>query len=73
MRNLSLLGVVLVVLGVGALLVGHFSYYKTTPVLDAGPLHVTAQEEHHVSIPTIAGIIVLIAGFGLIVMGRKTA
>jgi len=72
MRNLSLLGVVLVVLGAGALLLGHFSYFETKPVLDAGPLHVTAQEEHHVSIPLIAGIVVVIAGVGLIVAGHRT-
>jgi len=44
MRNLSILGVVLVVLGAGSLLLGHFSYSDTKPVLDAGPIHVTAQE-----------------------------
>jgi hypothetical protein len=73
MRNLSVLGLVLVVLGVGCLLLGHFNYSDSKPVLDAGPIHVTAHEEHSVSIPTIAGIAVLIAGIGLIVIGRRTA
>lgn len=73
MRNLSALGVVLVVLGVGGLLLGHFSYTDTKPVLDAGPIHITSQENHYVSIPTIAGIVVLLAGLGLIVMGRRAA
>lgn len=72
MRNLSILGVVLVILGVGGLLLGHFSYSDTKPVLDAGPIHVTAQEEHRVSIPTIAGIAVLVGGIGLILIGRRT-
>jgi len=72
MRNLSILGVVLVILGAGGLLMGHFSYSDTKPVLDAGPIHVTAQEEHRVSIPTIAGIAVLIGGIGLILIGRRT-
>jgi hypothetical protein len=71
MRNLTLLGVVLVILGVGGLLFGHFSYSETKPVLDAGPIHVTTQEQHHVSIPTIAGIAVLLGGIGLIVLGRR--
>lgn len=71
MRNLSILGIVLVVLGVGALLLGHFSYTDTKPVLDAGPIHVTTQEEHYVSIPTIGGIVVLVAGIGLIIFGRR--
>ncbi len=71
MRNTFILGVVLVVLGAGSLLFGHFSYSDTKPVLDAGPIHVTAQEEHHVSIPTIAGALVLAAGIGLVIFGRR--
>jgi uncharacterized membrane protein len=73
MRNLTILGVVLVVLGAAALLFGHFSYSQDKPVLDAGPIHVTSQQEHHVSIPTVAGVLVLIAGFGLILAGRRSA
>jgi len=73
MRNIMTLGVILLVVGVAVLLVGHFSYTETKPVLDAGPIHVTTQEEHHVSIPTIAGIVILIAGAGLLVFGRRAA
>ena len=73
MRNFLILGVVLAILGAGSLLFGHFSYSETKPVLDAGPIHVTAQEEHYVSIPTIAGALVLIAGIGLMMFGRKAA
>lgn len=73
MRNLTLLGAVLVVLGVGALLFGHFNYSETKPVLDAGPIHVKTQEEHQVSIPTIAGIVIVIAGLGLVAAGRRSA
>ena len=73
MRNLLALGIVLVLLGVGGLLLGHFSYTETKPVLDAGPIHVTTQEEHRVSIPTIAGIVMLLAGVGLIIVGRRSA
>ncbi len=73
MRNLGILGVVLALIGVGVLLFGHFTYSETKPVADIGPLHIDAQEEHHVSIPTVAGIVVLIAGLGLILMGRRTS
>ncbi len=73
MRNLTLLGVVLIVVGVGALLFGHFSYTQTKPVADIGPVHINAQEEHYVSIPTVAGIMIVIAGLGLVVVGRQSA
>jgi hypothetical protein len=71
MRNLLALGIVLVLLGAGGLLIGHFSYTDTKPVLDAGPIHITTQQEHRVSVPTIAGIVMLVAGIGLIIIGRR--
>ena len=61
MRNPSLLGIVLVLIGVGILLFGHFTYSETRPVADFGPVHTNSHEEHHVSIPAIAGIVVAIA------------
>ena len=73
MRNLFSLGVVLAILGAGSLLFGHFTYSDTRPVLDAGPIHVTAQEEHHVSIPTIVGVVALAAGLGMMMIGRRSA
>jgi hypothetical protein len=73
MRNLTYLGIVFAILGVAALLFGRFGYTDTKPVLDVGPIHVTSQEEHSVSIPMIAGVVILIAGLGLIVAGRRAA
>lgn len=71
MKNLSLLGVVLIGLGVAALFFGHFSFSETKPVLKAGPLQINSQEDHTVWIPTAAGIVVLLAGLGLVIAGRK--
>ncbi len=73
MRGLTLIGVLLVLLGVGALLFGHFTYSETKPVADVGPIHINSQEDHTVWIPTIAGIVVLLAGVGLIFAGRRNA
>ncbi|HEX4303591.1 MAG TPA: hypothetical protein VHZ78_12420 [Rhizomicrobium sp.] len=73
MRGLTLIGVVLIVLGVGALLFGHFSYSETKPLIDAGPIHVATQEDHTVWIPTIAGVVVLLAGLGLVLAGRRAS
>lgn len=73
MKNLGILGAVLIVLGVGALFFGHFSFTETKPVLKAGPLEINSQEEHHISIPTIAGVVVVLAGLGLVFAGRRSA
>ncbi len=72
MKNMGILGAVLIVLGVGALFFGHFSYTDTKPVLKAGPLEITSQEDHTVWIPTAAGIVIVLAGLGLVMAGRKS-
>jgi uncharacterized membrane protein len=73
MKSISILGIVLIVLGVAALFFGHFSFTETRPVLKAGPLQVNSQEDHTVWIPTVAGIVVLLAGVGLVFAGRRGA
>jgi hypothetical protein len=72
MKNLGILGAILIVLGVGALFFGHFSYSETKPVLKAGPLQIDTQEDHTVWIPTVAGIVVVVAGLGLVMAGRRS-
>ncbi len=73
MRNTALIGIVLIVLGIVGLVFENFSYTETKPVLKAGPIEVNSQEEHHISIPTIAGVVVLLAGVALVFVGRRSA
>jgi hypothetical protein len=42
-------------------------------VLDAGPVHVTAERERTVWIPPVIGAAALIAGVALLAMGGKRA
>lgn len=71
MKPLTIVGVVLIVIGVAALFFGHFSFTETKPVVKAGPLQINSQEDHTVWIPTAAGIVVVLAGLGLVVVGRR--
>jgi uncharacterized membrane protein YidH (DUF202 family) len=72
MRNLTILGVVLIVLGVGGLLFGHFTYSETKPAVKIGSFHIDTQEEHHVWIPTAAGIVIVLAGLGLVFASKRS-
>ena len=72
MKNLTLLGAVLVVIGVIALFVGHFTFTETKPVMKLGPLEVNSQENHTLWIPTAAGVVIVIAGLGLVMAGRRS-
>ena len=73
MRNTVWIGAVLIVLGIAGLLFENFSYTETKTVLKAGPIEINAQEEHHISIPMVGGIVVLLAGVALVLVGRRSA
>ena len=72
--NLKTLGIVLILAGAGALIFGNLSYTETKPVMDVGPLHVKAEEEHRLlNVPTVAGVVVLLSGLVLVVLSRRGA
>ena len=73
MRNLMLVGVLLVVLGVLGLVVPNLKFTETKKVIDIGPLQVNSTEQHNVPIPPIAAIVAVLAGLGVIVASRRQA
>ncbi len=73
MKNLGILGAILIVLGVGALFFGHFTFTETKPLVKAGPLEINTQENHTLWIPTAGGIVIVLAGLGLVLAGRKSS
>jgi hypothetical protein len=73
MRNLVWVGVVLIALGIAGLVIQNVSYTEKNTVLDVGPLEVKAEEQHNVPIPTIAGVIAILAGVVLVFAARRNA
>jgi hypothetical protein len=73
MKPISIIGLLLVVVGIAALAIGRFSYTTEGKVLEVGPLVATADQEHTVHIPDIAGILAIVAGVALVVAGRRRA
>jgi len=71
MRGIVLVGLLLAVLGAGALIFGQIRYTDTEPVIKAGPIQVDKKESHVFSIPTIGGVVLLIAGLGFVFVGMK--
>ncbi|HEX6121043.1 MAG TPA: hypothetical protein VFZ03_16465 [Dongiaceae bacterium] len=71
MRPLAILGIVLIVLGIAGLVLGRFSYTTEEKVLDVGPLQATAEKEHSIAVPNIAGIAAIVAGGFLVYIGRR--
>ena len=73
MKPLALCGVVLIALGVIGLVVANVTFTERKTVLDAGPLKITQDQEKTIPIPTIAGILAIVAGLGLVVVSRSRA
>ena len=73
MRNLMLIGVVLIALGIAGLVVQNVKFTETKNVVDLGPIQVNSEEKHNIPIPTIAGIAAVVAGLGLVLMSRRQA
>jgi hypothetical protein len=71
MKMASLVGIVLIVLGVVGLALGGFSYTKREKVVDIGPIEATAERHERIPISPIAGGIALAAGVVLLIAGNR--
>jgi len=73
MKPAGIVGIILIAIGVIALAYGGFTYTTREKVIDAGPLQVSADKEHHVPFSPVLGAICLVGGIVLVVIGsRKT-
>jgi hypothetical protein len=70
MKPMAILGVLLIALGIAGLAIDNISFTERKTIVDAGPLKITADEQRTIPIPTLAGIVAVIAGAGLLFMGR---
>ena len=72
MKPIFLIGILLIVLGGLVLAYQGFNYTHQEKVLDVGPIHATAEEHEHVSIPPILGGLALVGGIVLVAVGTRT-
>jgi hypothetical protein len=73
MKTASLLGFVLIILGVLALAYQGIHYTTHKKILDVGPVHATKEEHNTIPLPPIIGGLALIGGVILIAAGSKEA
>jgi hypothetical protein len=66
-------GVLLVILGIAGLVMEYVTVTERRTVAEIGPLELKAEEERNIPIPTIAGIVAVIAGLIIIVTSRRAA
>jgi uncharacterized membrane protein len=73
MKTASMLGFVLIILGVLALAYQGITYTTHKKVLDVGPIQATKEEHNTIPLPPIVGGLALIGGIVLVVAGGKAA
>lgn len=71
MGGKTLLGVILIVIGILALAYQGFTYTTQKKVLDIGPIQATKEEHHTIPLPPVLGAIALVGGIAVIVLDRR--
>lgn len=71
---IAVFGLVLIVLGLGALAYQGITYTSRETVMDIGPIHATAEREKTFPLPPVLGIVAVAGGVVLLIAGlRKRA
>lgn len=71
MKTNTLLGIILIVIGIIAFAYQGITYTTREKIIDLGPLQVTADKTRTLPLPPILGAIALAGGIMLLVIGSK--
>jgi hypothetical protein len=71
MKSTAIIGLLLIVLGLGALAYQGINYTTRETVIDVGPVHATAERHRTLPLPPVVGAIVVAGGVALLVAGMR--
>ena len=71
MKTYTLIGIILIVIGIIAFAYQGITYTTREKVVDLGPIQVSADKTRTLPLPPIVGGIALVGGIVLLVMGNK--
>ena len=71
MKVATLVGIILIALGIFGFVTGGFSFTRREKVLDVGPIEATAETRDRVPISPILSGIALVGGLVLVVAGTR--
>ena len=72
MKAATVIGIVLILLGIVGFAVGGFSFHHEKKDVDLGPLQVSHEKKETVPIPPILSGIALVGGIVLVVAGARS-
>jgi hypothetical protein len=73
MKLTTILGIVLIAVGALGLAYGGISFTTQEEVVDVGPIEASVEEKETIPLPPVAGGIAVLAGVGLLLVGRKNS
>ena len=71
MKTFTLIGIILIAIGIAAFAYQGITYTTREKVVDLGPVQMTAERTKTLPLPPIVGAIALIGGVVLLVAGSK--
>jgi hypothetical protein len=71
MKTYSLIGIILIVIGIFAFAYQGISFTTREKVVDLGPIQMSADKTRTIPLPPIVGGIALVGGIVLLVVGKK--
>jgi len=71
MKPATIIGIVLILLGIIGFTTGGFSFTHQHKDVDAGPIQISHEKKESVPISPILSTVALVAGLGLVVVGVK--
>ena len=71
MKTLTLIGIILIAIGIIAFAYQGITYTTREKVIDIGPIHMTAEKTKTFPLPPVVGGLALLGGIVLLVMGNK--
>ena len=71
MNITTIIGIILIVLGVVGLIYGGINYTTTKNVVDMGPMHVQVDQKKEIPLSPIAGAGAVAVGVILMLVGRR--
>ena len=72
MKTASVVGIILIVIGIISLAYQGITYTTHKQVLDLGPIHATEAQHHTIPLPPILGALALIGGVVVLVAGSRS-